>query len=212
MSSACQLLHQTLTSLPRFKVGFNPKELPLNGLYFLFEKGEAAHGGDRIVRVGTHTGRDNLLKRLNEHLFTQNKDRSIFRKHIGRCLLNREKDSFLEYWELDLTAKKQREKFDNLIDKKRLSEVENDVSAYINENFSFTVMAVDDKEGRLEIESRLLSTIAQCPICAQSENWLGNQHPNRVIKENGLWNIQGLNELPFNQVEITVLLRDRGRY
>ena len=38
-----------------------------------------------------------ILKRLNEHLFTPNKDRSIFRKHVGRCLLVQRNDLFLKF-------------------------------------------------------------------------------------------------------------------
>lgn len=207
MSAACQLLHKGLATWPRFKAGFNPKELPWNGLYFLFEKGEAAHGGDRIVRVGTHTGQNNLSKRLNEHLYMHNKDRSIFRKHVGRCLLTREMDSFLEFWELDLTAKKQREESEHLVDKKRLAEIENDVSDYINEKFSFVVLPVYTKENRLTAEKGMLSTIAQCSECTASAHWLGRQHPNPVIRESGLWNIQGLNGVPFSQEEIDVQLQ-----
>lgn len=205
MSSACQFLHKKFATLPRFKAGFNPQDLPRNGLYFLFEKGETAHGGDRVVRVGTHTGQNNLSMRLNEHLFKHNKDRSIFRKHVGRCLLTREVDSFLKFWELDLTAKKQREQFEHLVDKKHLAEIETDVSNYINEKFSFVVLSVENKENRLKIETGMLGTIAQCSECTASAQWLGRQHPNSVIRENGLWNIQGLNGAPFSEEEIDYL-------
>ncbi|MCE9508517.1 MAG: hypothetical protein K8R48_09450 [Alphaproteobacteria bacterium] len=210
MSAACQCVHKTLAMWPRFRAGFNPKELPRNGLYFLFEKGEIAHGGERIVRVGTHTGQNNLPKRLHEHLYTPNKDRSIFRKHIGRCLLARQSDLFLAFWELDLTTKKQREKSGYLVDKKRLAEVEKDVSDYINENFSFAVLPVEDKENRLRIEAGMLSTIAQCSECIASAHWLGRHHPNPVIRESGLWNIQGLKGDPFSQTEIEALLTSQG--
>lgn len=205
MTSACQFLHQKLNSMPRFKANFNPNKLPLDGLYFLFEAGETGHGSDRVVRVGTHTGKNNLLKRLNEHLFTQNKDRSIFRKHIGRCLLTREKSPFLEYWNIDLTERKQRDKFDHLVDKEYLREIENNVSTYINEKFSFVVLEIENKESRLQTETQILSTIAQCPACAKSANWLGNYHPHRTIREKGLWNIQGVNGIPLNNQEISAL-------
>ena len=37
---------------------------------------------------------------------TENKDRSIFRKNIGRAILNKNQDPFLGQWELDLTTRK----------------------------------------------------------------------------------------------------------
>lgn len=77
-----------------------------NGVYILFEKNEFGHNGDRIVRIGSHTGNDNLVKRLEEHFLKENKDRSIFRKNIGRALLNKNSDSYLDIWDIDLTSKK----------------------------------------------------------------------------------------------------------
>ena len=68
------------------------------GALVLFEKSEKAHDVDRIVRIGTHTGQDNLKSRLKEHFINEVKDRSIFRKNIGRCLLRN--DPFLQDWEL----------------------------------------------------------------------------------------------------------------
>jgi hypothetical protein len=87
----CAALHALARGLPRFE--FPPPERPVtaNGVYLVFERGELAHGGDRIVRVGSHTGHGNLLARLREHA-TQNKDRSIFRKNIGRALLAKARD------------------------------------------------------------------------------------------------------------------------
>ncbi len=206
MSAACQYLHKALAAWPRFRSGFDRSELPKNGLYFLFEKGETAHGGERIVRVGTHTGQNNLPKRLYEHLYTPNKDRSIFRKHIGRCLLSRQSDPFLKFWELDLTTKKQREEYGRHVDKNRLAEIEKNVSDYINENFSFAVLLAEDKEDRLRIEAGMLSTIAQCSECKASTHWLGGHHHNHTIRESSLWNIQGLNKIPLTLEEVNSLL------
>ena len=43
-------------------------KVPPNGVYVLFEMGEEGHGGERIVRIGTHTGQNNLAPRIREHL------------------------------------------------------------------------------------------------------------------------------------------------
>jgi hypothetical protein len=132
MTEACQYLHDTLSRLPRLKRGDLAK-VPPNGVYVLFEMGEEGHGGERIVRIGTHTGQNNLAPRIREHLYTPNKDRSIFRKHVGRCLLARAKDAFLAQWEIDLTTKSSREMNAHKIDEIRLKEVENEVTRYMTD-------------------------------------------------------------------------------
>src|SRR4051812_33329339 len=90
----CAGLHAWAGSLPRHEFPFSGSTIPGNGIYLLFEKGEEAHGGDRIVRAGTHTGVGQLLSRLHQHFVVENKDRSIFRKNIGRALLNKTKDPY----------------------------------------------------------------------------------------------------------------------
>ncbi len=52
MSDACRLLHERLTQLTHLGADFSPSDVPLNGVYVMFERGERAHGTDRIVRVG----------------------------------------------------------------------------------------------------------------------------------------------------------------
>lgn len=99
--NACARLHAAVRKLRMFPFPANPALLPPNGVYFLFEAGEIGHDGARIVRIGSHTGAGNLPSRLQEHT-TANKDRSIFRKNIGRALLTKAMDSFLQQWELDL--------------------------------------------------------------------------------------------------------------
>lgn len=192
MSEACQYLHAILSEWPRFKAGFDVAAIPQNGLYFLFENGETGHRSNRIVRVGTHRGANNLAKRIREHLFTANKDRSIFRKHVGRCLLSQGKDPFLTQWEIDLTTKAAREKHGCHIDMDKLRLAEEAVSKYMNGNFSFVVLEIKERADRLTIEESCIATIANCSECGPSKNWLGLHHPNPTIKESGLWNVQGL--------------------
>jgi hypothetical protein len=54
--SVCEALHERANSLQAFRFPFDEGRIPINGIYILFEKGETAHGTNRIVRVGTHTG------------------------------------------------------------------------------------------------------------------------------------------------------------
>ena len=92
----CPHLHTLFNKLPHHHFPFDAKKIPLNGIYILFEFGEIAHDTNRIVRIGTHNGDGNLPSRLKSHFIKENKDRSIFRKNIGRALLNKSNDPFLE--------------------------------------------------------------------------------------------------------------------
>ena len=88
MSDACRFIHDLAGNFDRHKFPFQPERIPESGIYLLFEAGEAAHGTDRIVQVGTHSGERRLRSRLREH-DSPNKDRSILRKNIGLALLRR---------------------------------------------------------------------------------------------------------------------------
>lgn len=206
MTDACGYLHEAVANLPRFRQE-NLQEMPGNGIYFLFEVGEKAHGTARIVRVGTHTGQDNLRTRISEHFFRSNKDRSIFRKHIGRCLLAKAGDPFLAQWELDLTSRNAREMHAAEIDRKKLASVEADVTSYMRENFSFAALRFDSKTDRLRNEGLLLSTICRCRECGSSKDWLGRFHPTaQSIRASGLWNVQGLNGAPLSLADARELV------
>jgi hypothetical protein len=190
----CSRLHQVFNTLSRHHFPFEEDNLPENGIYVLFERGERAHDGlDRIVRVGTHTGQGNLKQRLTEHFLVENKDRSIFRKNIGRALLNKQKDPFLVQWEVDLTSREERRRYAGKINYTRLAEVEAEVSKVIRKSFSFCVIPINNKIRRLELESGLIATINLCRGCRPSTNWLGNHSTKKQIRESGLWLVQGLN-------------------
>ncbi len=178
----CEKIHLLFNNLKRFKFPFNDEDLPKNGIYILFEKGEEAHDVDRIVRVGTHTGDNNLRSRLKEHFIKEVKDRSIFRKNIGRCLLKG--DPFLKDWELTPLIREVREKHPN-IDFKKQKQVEKEVSDYIQKNFNFVVIPIEDRDKRLELESKIISTISLCKDCKPSKNWLGLSSPKDKIREGG---------------------------
>ena len=201
MSNTCNQLHNLLNSLPKHKFPSNIKEIPLNGLYILFEKNELAHNTNRIVRIGTHTGNNQLRSRLNQHFVNENKDRSIFRKNIGRALLNKNNDSFLKFWELDLTTKNSRI-LNSSIDFNKQKQVEKEVTKYIQEKFSFAVFEIKNKEERLKLESKLISTISQCNECKPSLNWLGLFSPKEKIKNSGLWLVNELNKEPLSEKEL----------
>lgn len=172
MSETCELLHQVAAAGQRFGFPFLTDSLPEDGVYIVFERGEWGHRRERIVRVGTHTGKGRLRSRLVEHFLNENKDRSIFRKNIGRALLKQKNDP-LSCWELDLTTKGAKGRHTSAIYLQNKEAMERLVSEYIRTNLSFVVLRVEEKELRLRLESRLLSTLSNCRICGPSDDWLG---------------------------------------
>lgn len=203
--TSCKELHEWARALPRHRFPFDEVSIPRNGIYILFEKGERGHSGDRVVRVGTHTGEGQLPSRLKQHFVTPNKDRSIFRKNIGRALLARNHDSFLADWELDLTPRAARALHGARINLKKQGRIEKKVSEYIQDNFSFAVIRVDDKKERLHLESKIISTVSLCDVCKPSAHWLGNFSPKKKIRESGLWLVNELYREPLGDGDFTRL-------
>jgi hypothetical protein len=169
-----------------------------NGVYIVFEEGEKAHGGNRIVRVGTTTGdRTILADRLLEHY--EDEGRSIFRNHIAVCLLKKNGDPY-NLMGLFLESKIYRNKWKKTANNEELKAFQvfdKTVSSYIRENCSFFAFPVS-KESRRFWETRIISTVYSCPDCKASENWLGialrSVSPSReIICRSGLWNVQGVN-------------------
>jgi hypothetical protein len=198
MSNECASIHKLTNELERHYFPFEETSIPLNGIYVLFQKGEDGHLMERIVRVGTHTGENQLRSRLKQHFLNKNKDRSIFRKNIGRALLSLNYDPFLKFWELDLTARKAKDKYSALIDFDYQKNIENQVSHYIQNNFSFVAFEINSKKSRLDIESKLISTVSRCDECKPSNGWLGNSSPKEKIVKSGLWLVNQLYKTPFN--------------
>lgn len=203
--SICSQLHIIFNQLSNHHFPFDEKRIPINGIYILFEKGEIAHTTNRIVRVGTHNGDGRLPSRLKSHFIKENKDRSIFRKNIGRALLNKVSDPFLEQWELDLTSREARENYQYQVDIIKQKQVEHQVTEYIQQNFWFVVFPIVKKEDRLFWESRIISTISWCNECGTSDNWLGLHSPKEKIRESGLWLVNELNKQPLSENEFNYL-------
>lgn len=205
MSHVCKVLHHLFNELERFEFPFNSSKIPNNGIYILFEVGEIAHNVDRVVRIGSHTGLNQLRSRLKQHFINENKDRSIFRKNIGRALLARVQDSFLEQWNLDLTTRKAKEKYSNVVNFDKQRTVEKQVTEYIQNHFSFVVFKVDEKTKRLALESKIISTVSWCDECCPSKNWLGLDSPKAQIRKSGLWLVNELYKEPLFESEFEEL-------
>ena len=188
----CELVHLLVRDRERHRFPFDPARIPSDGVYLLFEKDQAGHGNLRIVRVGTHTGAGKLRSRLKEHFVTENKDRSIFRKNIGRALLARDNDPYLDVWNLDFTSSAARAAHRDLLDVERQAAVEAAVSKYIRDSFSFVTLEVPEKVDRLRLEASLVSIVSRCKECKPSTSWLGNYSPIERIRRSGLWQVNEL--------------------
>jgi hypothetical protein len=207
MSEICAALHEWAREKERIGFPFQGDSIPSNGIYLLFEKKENGHGGDRIVRVGTHRGDSNLLLRLREHFLVENKDRSIFRKNIGRSLLVKDCDPFLAQWEKDLTSRKGKAANAGKVNVKKKEETEQRVTRYIRSYFSFVIIPTrrGSKE-RLALEDRLISTISLCEECEPSKGWLGSHSPVDKICESGMWNVQSLWKTPIDSADLRAIM------
>lgn len=202
MSKVCEKLHLLANEMPRYYFPIEKDKIYKNGIYILFEKGEKAHGVDRIVRIGTHRGDNNLYNRLKEHFINENKDRSIFRKNIGRALLNMNKDDYLDIWEIDFQERKNKEIYKDKLDLEKQKELEKQVSKYIQENLSFVIIEIPDKKERLLYESKLISTVSLCKDCYASSKWLGKYSPKDKIVESSLWLVNELYKEAFTDDEL----------
>jgi len=205
MSKNCNTIHHWFNGMKKFTFPFDKQEIPENGIYILFEKEEFAHSTNRIVRIGTHTGQNQLRSRLFQHFLKENKNRSIFRKNIGRALLNKDKNPFLEKWELDLTTRNAKDQHSDSVDFDKQKEIEKRVTKYIQDNFSFVVFQINDKDKRLSYESKIISTVSLCEECKSSENWLGNFSPKEKIRKSGLWLVNELWKTPLNNGDMIEL-------
>ena len=213
VSKIYHTIHQWFNGMKKHSFPFNEQEIPKNGIYILFEKGELAHSTNRIVRIGTHTGNNKLRSRLKEHFVNENKDRSIFRKNIGRALLNKDNDPFIEQWEKDLTTKNERTLHSNSVDFNKQKEIEKRVTEYIQDNFSFVIFQIDNKDKRLELESKIISTVSLCDECNPSQNWLGLSSPKEKIRKSGLWLVNNLWKTPLSEndlIELKNILENAG--
>lgn len=203
-------LHQLFSGLKRYKFPLSAedrKEIPANGIYIFFEEGEEFNNLERVVRVGTHDGENQLLSRLEEHI-THNKNRSIFRKNIGRCFLNKNNNPYLNIWDIDTTSKQNKAKYSHKIDTSFEADLEQEITQYLTENMSFCVFKVEGgKKQRNFWEAKIIATLAQSDAFRNSisKNWLGKHSPKKNIANSGLWLIEGLKSEPLTQKEFDEL-------
>lgn len=176
---------------------------PARGVYFFFEEGETRPNGQpRVVRVGTHaltaTSGTTLWKRLSQHRGNVGGGRpgggnhrgSIFRLHVGQCLLARDGDphGIIGSWGNKSSAARAVRNAEH--------EHEAAVSTYIG-RMPFLWLPVPDEPGPLSdravIEAgaiALLSRRSNPDADPPSAEWLGRWSSRDTVRESGLWNVR----------------------
>jgi hypothetical protein len=160
----------------------------------------------RIVRIST-CRQDNFRRRISEDFLLNEakmmtftianakpSDRSIFRKNIGRALLNKENDYYQKIWEIDFTIRENCNKYGIMRNIQKEKQIESTITKILREKFSFRFIPfegqakkmVDDDTARIE-EGKLIGTVASCNLCKASDNWLGKYSPTSQIRSGKLW-------------------------
>lgn len=216
MPEICEWLHVSLERLPLLRVPFFPGEFPASGIFFLYEEGETllhGNGAPRVVFVGSHRGAGNLWSRVNEHFlqghelddFDRNQskpsDRSIFRKNIGRALLNKGNDPYLAMWNICFIKRENRERHAENRNMEKEHELEREITKILQGKFSLRFVGLEEEGNRTgsdSLKARLIGTLAQCPTCCPSSGWLGRNSPDERIAASGLWQTQFLKAPPLD--------------
>ncbi len=104
-----------------------------------------------------------------------------------------------------MTTRANKEKFLGLLDTQKQAAIEDKVTEYMHDNFSFAVFEVDKKQDRMLFESRIISTVSNCGECGGSEKWLGNHSPKEKIRQSGLWLVNELWKKSITDIELSKL-------
>ncbi len=203
-NDVCLGLHAFCCSLPRCDVADIARIDCKNGIYILFEKGEVYHSFDRIVRVGTHRRQGRLKRRLADHFLSENKDRSIFRKNIGKTMLNENGDPYLQVWSMGRCGKD-----DSRFNAEFQKELEMQITAYLRENITISCVRVETMQERLRYEEGIISTLHRADDFVPGSKWLGRFSPEPEIRSSGMWLKQGLNGTPLTAEEMDLLLNGK---
>ncbi len=186
-NATCEEIHNLINELPRLSSPLDMDTIPENGIYFIFEKGEIAHDNERIVYVGSHDVNGRLKGRLKELFNMLSKDGCILRKNIGRAILNKNSDPYLETWNIDFSQAKNKSLYESKRDKQYEQNIENQVTGYINNSFTVAILEVNDKEERQKLQKQIIATINNCEDCKPSKYWLGKFSPKAKIANGKLW-------------------------
>ena len=176
---------------------------PKRGIYFFFEPGErrmTAPFEDRVTRIGTHSvsigSKATLWGRLRTHRGgtggTGNHRGSIFRLHVGECLIRKaELEGLFPLWGVGQSVP--REVRDGEL------EIETEVSRLIGDMGVLWLDVSDDASAdsdRAYLERNLIALLTgpQGPVDLPSDNWLGRWSTRDAVRSSGLWNVNHVYE------------------
>ena len=200
-TTMCGRLHELFNAMPRFRwdtidnVRFN------SGIYIAFEDGEKYYHLDRIVRVGTHKSEGRLKGRLKDHFLRENKDGSIFRKNIGRAILNKNNHPYLSAWNMNTSKPDIVMQMGNRYDPVFQKKLEQQISSHMRRHFSFVCFPVAAEAERLRLEEGIIATLNSAPDFFSSFEWRGRYSPEWEIAQSGMWLKEGLNGTPLSEDE-----------
>ena len=213
-------IHKLFNDVKRYDFFSNKKvpknDLPRNGLFVLFEKGEKFLNEDRIVYIGSNIKENRIPKMLNFIFEDGNGDNTIFRKNIGRSLLAKDDNKYLKKFDLnnssnlisnwDMDLKEFNEKYsEDSKENEQIKKVEKMVSKYIQDHFSFAIIEINDKLKRLHLKSKIISSLSLSDEYQPSDKWLGYYSPRKKIRKYGIWLEQHLgnreNQLTKEDIE-----------
>jgi hypothetical protein len=174
---------------------------PQRGVYFFFEPGEVRASplsGSRVVRIGTHAlkrgSRTTLWNRLSQHRGQKsgrgNHRGSVFRRHVGAALQNRQPAVFpVPTWGQGSTASRD----------VRLAEteLESAVSRHIAAMQVVSVSIPDlpgPESDRGFVERNAIGLLSGCREHGASVDWLGRDCPSEAVRASGLWNVNHVGE------------------
>ncbi|NLX74709.1 MAG: hypothetical protein GXZ13_02500 [Synergistaceae bacterium] len=172
-----------------------------SGIYIVFEKGEMYHEFDRIVRVGTHSSDGRLKGRLKDHFVRENKDGSIFRKNIGRAILNKGNHTYLSAWNKNTSKPEVVAQMGSTYNPEFQKKLEQQISKYIRENFTFVCFPVATQTERLRLEEGIIATLHSTSDFTTSSKWYGKYSPEIQIRQSGMWLREGLSATPLSENE-----------
>lgn len=178
----CEAVHRQLDLVVTYSAP--PTDaIPTDGIYFWYEGGEVRQGRtQRITRIGTHRESHRLRERITLHC-NADRDRSVFRRHVGGALMNRdgEPESEIQEW--------YKARRSPVFDHARFRQYEHRVNREI-ERGTYRVLKVNDSADRLELEEKLIALLSHCEHCHPSNTWLGNWAYRSRIRRSGLWNVR----------------------
>ncbi len=202
-------IHKLINDLPVFNWESIDDIIYKNGIYFVFENGEEYGEYRRIVRVGSHIAQNRLKLRLKDHFEKCSHCSSIFIKNIGRVYLNQKKDPYIKYWNITkpskLSAYERKVYYENK-DRDKEKQITDKAASYLQENMSFSVIGIDDKNIRLEYETAIIASLCKDDDFKASSNWLGNDSPEPKIRKSGMWVSQGINAEPLTPKKMEQLV------